>query len=237
MTDASVVWLAFACGLALSVGIERWLTPQPPWRRPWGSWAIHAGAFGLAHGALVLLLGTQHIARGAAIVAVRQSGSVAGGNLVKVPAPTVGAQLRSQTRRGGALNLLVAPLIYSMVLPIALLDVWATLYQGLCFRVYGIAQVRRSAHVIIDHHKLQYLAPLEKFNCVYCGYANGVISYVREIGGATEQYWCPIKHAIDVPDPHPRYDDFLAPGDADGYRSRLQQFRDRLAPGDEGAEP
>ncbi len=57
MTDAVSVWLAFACGLALSAVIERWMTPQPPWRRPWGSWAIQAGVFGLAHGALVLLLG------------------------------------------------------------------------------------------------------------------------------------------------------------------------------------
>jgi len=57
VTEASAVWLAFACGLALSAGIERAMTPQPPWRRPWGSWAIQAGVFGLAHGALVLLLG------------------------------------------------------------------------------------------------------------------------------------------------------------------------------------
>jgi hypothetical protein len=51
------VWLAFACGLMLSAVIERWMTPKPPWRRPWGSWAIQAGVFGLADGALVLLLG------------------------------------------------------------------------------------------------------------------------------------------------------------------------------------
>lgn len=51
------MWLAFACALALSAGLERWLTPQPLWRRPWGSWAIQAGVFGLSHGALVLLLG------------------------------------------------------------------------------------------------------------------------------------------------------------------------------------
>jgi hypothetical protein len=57
VTDASAVWLAFACGLALSGGIERRMTPQPPWRRPWGSWAIQAGVYGLAHGVLVLLLG------------------------------------------------------------------------------------------------------------------------------------------------------------------------------------
>ena len=57
MTDVWAVGLAYACGLALSASIERWLTPQPPWRRPLGSWAIQAGVFGLLHGALVLLLG------------------------------------------------------------------------------------------------------------------------------------------------------------------------------------
>ena len=57
MTDALAVWLAFACALALSAVIERAMTPQPPWRRPWGSWAVQAGVFGLAHGALLLLLG------------------------------------------------------------------------------------------------------------------------------------------------------------------------------------
>jgi hypothetical protein len=57
VTDASAVCLAYACALGLSAGVERWLTPRPPWRRPWGSWAIQAGVFGLAHGALVLLLG------------------------------------------------------------------------------------------------------------------------------------------------------------------------------------
>jgi hypothetical protein len=45
-------------------------------------------------------------------------------------------------------NLLTAPMIYSMVIPIALLDGWISLYQAICFRVYGIARVRRSSYVV-----------------------------------------------------------------------------------------
>jgi hypothetical protein len=50
--------------------------------------------------------------------------------------------------------------------------------------------------------------------CVYCGYANGVIAYARKIASRTEQYWCPIKHALRIRDPHVRYAQFLEYGDA-----------------------
>ena len=65
-------------------------------------------------------------------------------------------------------------------------------------------------------------------NCSYCDYANGVIAYVREIGSRTEQYWCPIKHALRIRDPHERYLKFLEYGDAVGYRARHESFRDKL---------
>ena len=65
MTDAvEVLWSAL-CGLALSVGIECWLRPQPAWQRPWGCWAIHAGTFGVVHGVWLLLLGHPWFAAGA----------------------------------------------------------------------------------------------------------------------------------------------------------------------------
>ena len=31
-------------------------------------------------------------------------------------------------------------------------------------------------------------------NCVYCGYAVGVLQYWVKIFGETEKYWCGIKH-------------------------------------------
>jgi len=125
-------------------------------------------------------------------------------------------------------TILVSPVIYSMVLPILLVDIWASLYQAICFRVYRIPQVRRSDFVVIDRERLAYLNWIEALNCVYCDYGNGAIAYVREIASRTEQYWCPIKHALKITDPHQRYYQFLEYGDADGYRARLDQFRDQL---------
>jgi hypothetical protein len=131
-------------------------------------------------------------------------------------------------RDSSPLNVLTAPLIYSMVVPIAILDAAFTLYQWICFPVYGIARVRRGTYLVIDRQHLAYLNAIEKLNCVYCGYANGVFAYAREIAGRTEQYWCPIRHATRVKGPHPHYREFVDYGDADGYHRRLPVLRRRL---------
>jgi hypothetical protein len=130
--------------------------------------------------------------------------------------------------RSSLSTIITAPVIYSVGIPLVLIDIWASLYQAICFRVYRIPQVRRSQYIIFDRQQLAYLNWIEAFNCVYCGYANGVIAYVGEIASRTEQYWCPIKHALKVIDPHRRYYEFLEYGDADGYRTRLNQFREQL---------
>jgi hypothetical protein len=128
-------------------------------------------------------------------------------------------------RRAKILHILVAPVIYSMIIPIALVDLWTTIYQHICFRAYGIPRVARSTFLINDRHHLAYLNPIEKLNCLYCGYGNGVFAYAREVASRTEQYWCPIKHAIRVRDPHERYLKFVEYGDAQSYRDKLDDFR------------
>jgi hypothetical protein len=115
-----------------------------------------------------------------------------------------------------------------MVVPIALLDLWITVYQVICFPVYGIVKVRRAGYIVFDRHHLAYLNAIEKLNCVYCGYANGVFAYVREIAGRTEQYWCPIRHAKRVRAPHPHYREFVEYGDAEGYQEQLSRLRRQL---------
>jgi len=122
-------------------------------------------------------------------------------------------------------TVLTAPVIYSLAIPLALLDLWVTIYQQICFRVYGIALVRRSDHVVIDRQHLGYLNLIEKINCVYCGYGNGVIAYAREIAGRTEAYWCPIKHASRTLDPHDSFASFMEFGDAETYRDWLANGR------------
>lgn len=126
------------------------------------------------------------------------------------------------------LTVLTAPVIYAMVAPIAFLDLWVTVYQHICFRAYGIARVRRGDYVVIDRQHLAYLNGLEIFNCLYCGYANGVLAYAREIAGRTELYWCPIKHARGAKGPHEHYLEFLEYGDAEGYRARLSALQHSL---------
>ena len=131
-------------------------------------------------------------------------------------------------RESSPLTILTAPLVYSLIVPVALLDLWVTIYQAVCFRAYGIARVRRSAYIVIDRHALAYLNGVEKLNCVFCGYANGVFAYVREVAGRTEQYWCPIRHARRIRAPHSHYPGFVEYGDAEGYRQRLIPLRDAL---------
>jgi hypothetical protein len=127
-----------------------------------------------------------------------------------------------------ALSVLTAPVVYSLAIPLLALDLWTTVYQWVCFPVFGIPRVRRRAYFVIDRHKLAYLNAIEKVHCTYCSYANGLLAYVREVAARTEQYWCPIKHARVVIAPHRRYRSFLDYGDAGGYRRELPAIRASL---------
>ena len=146
----------------------------------------------------------------------RQKAHRKGLGLVRVPLPT----------------LLTMPLIYGMALPLFILDLSVSLYQLGCFTAWGIARVRRREYVVIDRHRLGYLNPVQKLNCVFCGYGNGVIAYAREITARTEQYWCPIKHALKVKGSHERYAAFQAYGDAEGYVKSSGAYRERLKRGE-----
>lgn len=121
--------------------------------------------------------------------------------------------------------LLTAPVIYGAVLPMLLLDLTVSLYQAICFRVYGIPQVKRSEHFVYDRGLLAYLNWIERINCLYCSYGNGLMSYAREIIARTEQYWCPIKHTRRLLDQHSHYAKFFDYGDAERYRQGLETLR------------
>lgn len=155
-------------------------------------------------------------------------------NLVEFEDEVLRAHRRLRTGVVGFLNrssignIVTAPVIYSLVIPLAVMDAWASLYQAICFRAYRIPRVKRSRYLIFDRQQLAYLNGIQALNCAFCGYANGVIAYVREIGSRTEQYWCPIKHALKITDPHQRYYQFLEYGDAEGYQTRVLAFRERL---------
>ena len=90
------------------------------------------------------------------------------------------------------LVLLTAPVIYAGIVPFLLLDLFVSVFQAVCFPIYGIAKVKRADYLVFDRHHLAYLNALEKLNCAYCSYANGIIAFTREIAGA--------HRAILVPD-------------------------------------
>ena len=128
-------------------------------------------------------------------------------------------------RNSPLITLIIAPAVYGLIVPLTILDFSVYIFQHVCFSAWGMERIERSEYVIIDRHRLAYLNGIEKLNCAYCGYANGVIAYAREAASRTEQYWCPIKRALRVRTPHPRYRRFVDYGDAQGFRPRLDELR------------
>ena len=125
-------------------------------------------------------------------------------------------------------NAISAPIIYGLIVPMLVLDAALTVYQWLCFPLYRIQRVRRKDCWTYDRAHLAYLNVLEKLNCAYCSYGNGLAAYFTEIASRTEQYWCPIKHARRVRHAHSRYNHFVDYGDAEGFKAELQQLREQL---------
>ncbi len=123
------------------------------------------------------------------------------------------------------LAILTAPVIYFGVVPFFLLDVFLGIYQAICFPVYGIPIAKRGDYLIFDRGSLKYLNFVERINCRYCSYGNGVLAWGREIAGRTEQHWCPIKHARRLRELHSRYGHFLEYGNAGQYREKIDAVR------------
>lgn len=126
-------------------------------------------------------------------------------------------------------NLITGPIIYSMIIPLLLTDLFVSFYQATCFPIYGIKKVQRCDYILFDRQHLSYLNFIEKFHCSYCAYGSGMISYVSEIIARTEQYFCPIKHARKIVDSHQRYKRFLDYGDAQDYHAKLENYRRTLS--------
>jgi hypothetical protein len=127
--------------------------------------------------------------------------------------------------RSRLLVALTAPVVYAGWIPFLLLDAFVTLYQAICFPIYRIPRVRRADYLVFGREHLPYLNIIEKFNCLYCSYGNGVAAYTREVAARTEQYWCPIKHARRVMAAHERYPKFFDYGDAEAFQRGLERLR------------
>ena len=134
--------------------------------------------------------------------------------------------LLSWFREVPLLHFLAAPLIYAMIIPAVLFDIILFVYQQVVFRIFKFKFIKRSDYILFDHHYLGYLNPIEKLNCLYCSYFNGLMLYASAISGRSELYFCPIKHAKKVVFQHRYYDEFLPYGDEEDYQKKLKELRD-----------
>lgn len=126
-------------------------------------------------------------------------------------------------------NLITGPIIYSMIFPLFIFDIFISFYHASCFPIYQIEKVCRKDYIVFDRQKLSYLNLIEKFHCIYCAYGAGLIAYASEIIGRTEEYFCPIKHAHKIAGRHAHYANFLEYGDATDIEGRLEEFRIKLS--------
>lgn len=117
------------------------------------------------------------------------------------------------------------PFIYMMIIPGLIMHITVEIYHQVCFRIYGIPLVKAKEYFIFDRKNLPYLNWLEKINCFYCSYYNCLVSYLQEIVGRTERFWCPIKHAKRMPNTHLHYETFVDYSDAESLRLNWNELR------------
>ncbi|EQC51848.1 hypothetical protein [Bacteriovorax sp. DB6_IX] len=122
------------------------------------------------------------------------------------------------------LLILTAPVIYFQFIPALLIDFTVSLYQQICFPVYGLEKVNRSDYIKFDRHYLKHLSGVKKLNCLYCSYFNGVISYVREVAARTEVYWCPLKN-LARKSPHKYYKNFASRDNPTEFNEKYNQSK------------
>ena len=123
-------------------------------------------------------------------------------------------------------NLIGTPFIWSVLIPLVLLDIVIEIYHRICFPLYHLPIVRRSTYIKFDRYKLPYLKWWEKMGCLYCDYANGLLRYSTAIASETEKYWCSIRHEKDpnyIEPEHHKY--FIEYGDEKSYRLLEENYQ------------
>ena len=78
--------------------------------------------------------------------------------------------------------LILLPLLWTLIIPLVVLDIRIEIYHRILFPLYKLPYVKRSDYIqIMDRARLPYLTIIQKINCIYCGYANGIVRYWVQI--------------------------------------------------------
>jgi len=96
-------------------------------------------------------------------------------------------------------KLIGTSMIWSAIIPIIIVDIYATIYQEIYFTIQGIPKIKRSNYLNFDRWNLSKLSIGQKISCIYCGYANGIVAWFKALVNQTETYSCAVKHQYEMP--------------------------------------
>lgn len=91
-------------------------------------------------------------------------------------------------------NLIAAFSCYICIIPLIFMDIFLWQFQNIYFRTFEIPIVDRKKYIVFDRYRLHKLTRWQKFNCLYCEYANGIVAYAKVVVNRMELYSCAIKH-------------------------------------------
>jgi hypothetical protein len=107
---------------------------------------------------------------------------------------TVIQKNKKASPRGILLRAVSTVVITSMVFPLLIVDVCCSVYHAVYFRLKGIPLIPRGRYIVLDRGRLRGLNWVQRWNCAYCDYANGLIEWTKAVINTTEVYNCAIKH-------------------------------------------
>lgn len=105
------------------------------------------------------------------------------------PISMLGPVFGAHIERIGAIRVVIGGGSMYLYIPFMILlhTTFATLYYQLLLRpLLGTPKVRWADHVVIDRYRIEGLTWFDKFNCMFCAYANGVCTMMnRELDYAS----------------------------------------------------
>jgi hypothetical protein len=98
------------------------------------------------------------------------------------PASMLGHIFGSHIERIGVTRTLAGGLSMYLCIPLLIvghLTLAVALYQWILRPLLGTARIQWKDYVIIDRHRIRELTSFDKFNCMFCGYANGLCTMIN----------------------------------------------------------
>ena len=96
----------------------------------------------------------------------------------------------SHVQRIGVLRTLGGGLPIYLCIPLLILahmTIAVVLYQWYLRPLLGTARIRWADYVVVDRHRISELTWFDKLNCMFCSYANGLITMInKELDNAAE---------------------------------------------------